>query len=90
MLYCEPVLGVTRDDSYRFITSSFDLTSQSLCLQNYYNNEFAGRVMTVGASEPIVSYTASRLEFLGKNGDLSAPEALNRGGSTAFLSAKTR
>jgi len=90
VLYCEPVLGVTRDDSYRFITSSFDLTSQSLCLQNYYNNEFAGRVMTVGASEPIVSYTASRLEFLGKNGDLSAPEALNRGGSTAFLSAKTR
>ena len=90
VLYCEPVLGVTRDDSYRFITSSFDLTSQALCLQNYYNNEFAGRVMAVSASEPIVSYTSSRLEFLGKNGHLSAPEALNRGGSTAFLSAKTR
>jgi cyclic beta-1,2-glucan synthetase len=90
MLYCEPVLGVTRDDSYRFVTSSFDLTSQALCLQNYYNNEFAGRVMAVGASEPIVSYTASRLEFLGRNGDLTSPEALNRGGATAFLSAKTR
>ncbi len=88
--YCDLVLGVTRDDSYRYVTSSFDLTSQLLCAHNYYNNEFAGRVVAVGASEPIVSYTASRLEFLGRNGDLSSPEMLERGTSAAFLSAKSR
>lgn len=88
--YCDLVLGISRDDSYRYISSSFDLTSQLLCAHNYYNNEFAGRVVAIGASEPIVSYTASRLEFLGRNGDLSSPEMLERGTSAAFLSAKTR
>jgi cyclic beta-1,2-glucan synthetase len=78
-LYCDLVLGVTRDDTYRFISSGFDRTSQVLHFQNYYNNEFAGRVVAVGASEPVVSYTSSRLEFVGKNGDPSSPEALNRG-----------
>jgi cyclic beta-1,2-glucan synthetase len=78
-LYCDIVLGVTRDDSYRFISSGFDRTSQVIHFQNYYNNEFAGRVVALGASEPIVSYTSSRLEFIGKNGDLASPDALNRG-----------
>lgn len=88
--YCDLVLGVTREESYRYLTSSFDLTSQTLCAQNFYNNEFAGRVVAVGSSESIVSYTASRREFLGRNGDLTSPDALNRGGSSAFLSAKSR
>ncbi len=78
-LYCDLVLGVTRDDTYRFVSSGFDRTSQVLHFQNYYNNEFAGRVVAVGASEPVVSYTSSRLEFLGKNGGASSPDALNRG-----------
>jgi len=90
LLYCDLVMGVTREDSYRFMTSSFDLTTQTLYTQNYYNNEFAGRVVAVGSSEPILSYTASRLEFIGRNGDLAKPEILNRGGSSAFLATKSR
>lgn len=78
-LYCELVLGVTREETYRFISSGFDRSSQILHAQNFYNNEFAGRVVALGASEPIIGYTTSRLEFLGRNGDASAPEALNRG-----------
>ncbi|MFN5061439.1 MAG: GH36-type glycosyl hydrolase domain-containing protein [Pseudomonadota bacterium] len=89
-LFCDVVLGVSKEDSYRFVTSSFDLTTQTLCAQNFYNNEFAGRVVATGCSEPIVSYTTSRLEFIGRNGDLSSPEILNRGGSSAFLATKTR
>jgi cellobiose phosphorylase len=90
LLYCDIVMGVTKEDSYRFVTSSFDLTTQTLCAQNYYNNEFAGRVVAVGSSEPIISYTASRVEFIGRNGDLETPDILNRGGSSAFLATKTR
>jgi cyclic beta-1,2-glucan synthetase len=88
--YCDLVLGVSRDDTYRFVTSSFDLTSQLLCAHNYYNNEFAGRVVAIGASEPIVSYTASRLEFLGRNGEIRAPEVLERGSSGAFIGSKPK
>ncbi len=87
-LYCDLVLGVTREDTYRFITSGFDRTSQIVYAQNYYNNEFAGRVVAVGASEPIVSYTTSRAEFLGRNGDVGSPDALDRGAAGAFLAAK--
>ncbi len=87
-LYCDVVLGVTREDTYRYVTSGFDRTSQLLHAQNYYNNEFAGRVFAVGASEPIVSYTTSRAEFLGRNGDLESPDALDRGSTGAFLAAK--
>ncbi len=78
IIFADLVLGVTRDDAYRFVTTSFDITAQTLCAQNFYNNEFAGRVVAVGCSEPIISYTASRREFIGRNGDLAAPDALNR------------
>jgi cyclic beta-1,2-glucan synthetase len=90
LFYCDIVLGVNKEETYRFLSSSFDLTTQTLCAQNFYNNEFAGRVVAIGCSEPIVSYTTSRLEFIGRNGDLSSPDILNRGGSSSFLAAKTR
>ncbi len=89
-LYCDLVLGVTREDSYRFLNTGFDRTSQALHAQNFYNNEFAGRVVALGASEPIVSYTTSRLEFLGKNGALGSPQALERVSSNTFLGGKGR
>jgi cellobiose phosphorylase len=89
-LYCDLVLGITRDDSYRYLTTGFDRTSQTLHAQNFYNNEFAGRVVALGASEPVVSYTTSRVEFLGKNGSLSSPQALERGAHGSFLSGKGR
>jgi cyclic beta-1,2-glucan synthetase len=75
-LYCEMVLGVTREDSYRHVRSSFDLTAQALCFQNSYNNEFAGRVVALGASEQITGYTASRTDFIGRNGTISNPRML--------------
>jgi cellobiose phosphorylase len=75
-LYCDVVLGVAREDSYRHVRSSFDLTAQALCFQNSYNNEFAGRVVAMGASEKVAGYTASRMEFVGRNGTLTNPRGL--------------
>ena len=88
--YCELVLGVTREDSYRFISTSFDRTAQALCAVNHYNNEFAGRVVAVGSSEPIASFTASRLEFLGRNGDLRRPVALEKAAGLPFFPSKAK
>jgi cyclic beta-1,2-glucan synthetase len=89
-LYADLVLGVLREDAYRFTTTSFDRTAQTLCAVNYYNNEFAGRVVSLGSSEPIVSYTASRLEFLGRNGNLKRPAALERGALQPFFAPKPK
>lgn len=88
--YCDLVLGVTREDTYRFVSTSFDRTTQTVCAVNHYNNEFAGRVVAVGASEPISSFTASRLEFLGRNGDLSRPLALEKAATLPFFPAKAK
>jgi cyclic beta-1,2-glucan synthetase len=89
-LYADLVLGVLREEAYRFVSTSFDRTAQTLCAVNYYNNEFAGRVVSLGSSEPVVSYTASRLEFLGRNGDLRRPAALERGALQPFFAQKPR
>ena len=88
--YADLVLGVTRENSYRFINTWFDRTGQSLCAVNHYNNEFAGRVVSVGSSEPVVGYTGSRVEFIGRNGDLKRPAALERGASVPFFPAKPK
>lgn len=88
--YTDLVLGVTRESSYRYVTTHFDRTAQILCAQNHYNNEFAGRVVALGSSEPIVGFSASRLEFLGRNGDLSRPAALERGAQVPFFPAKPK
>ena len=89
-LFCDLVLGVTRESSYRFISTNFDRTAQALWAVNHYNNEFAGRVVAVGSSEAITSFTASRLEFLGRNGDLRNPLALERGAAIQFFPAKPK
>ena len=88
--FVDLVLGVTRESSYRFIATSFDRTAQTLCAVNHYNNEFAGRIVHVGSSEPVVGYSGSRLEFLGRNGDLTRPAALERCASVSFFPAKPK
>jgi cyclic beta-1,2-glucan synthetase len=88
--YAELVLGVTREDSYRYVNTSFDLSGQVLYAVNHYNNEFGGRVVAVGSSEPVVSHTGSRLEFLGRNGDPSRPAALERGTVIPLFAGKPK
>ncbi len=88
--YCDVVLGVTREESYRYINTGFDLSSQVLYAVNHYNNEFAGRIVALGSSESIVSHTGSRLEFIGRNGDASRPAALERSAVTPFFASKPK
>jgi cyclic beta-1,2-glucan synthetase len=88
--YADLVLGVSREESYRYVTTGFDLSSQVLYAVNHYNNEFAGRVVALGSSEPVVSHTGSRLEFLGRNGDTGRPAALERGAVTPFFASKPK
>lgn len=89
-LYAEIVLGISRQDSYRFITTSFDRTNQVVNAVNRYNNEFSGRVCSVGSSAPIIGHTTSRTEFVGKHGDLSAPQILKEGINNSFISTRSK
>ena len=88
--YADLVLGVTRENTYRFITTTFDRTAQAMTAVNHYNNEFAGRMVSVGSSEPVVGYSGSRAEFIGRNGDLKRPAALERGAAATFFPGKAK
>lgn len=72
-LYVEWVLGVSREDTARFIFSAFDTEAEVLYAGNYYNVDFPGRFVALGSSEDIESFTTERVEFLGRNGNKAEP-----------------
>jgi cyclic beta-1,2-glucan synthetase len=74
-LYLEWVLGVQREGSARYIVTGYDEKSHAIVARNFYNNEFAGRVVGVGASVDFSGFTTKRDEFVGRNGDLASPLA---------------
>ncbi len=75
-LYVDWVLGINRHQTAPFINTGFDQRAKILTAINYYNNEFAGRIVYLGSSAEINSYTTSRLEFIGRNGSFESPIAL--------------
>ncbi|MET1022719.1 MAG: glucoamylase family protein [Pseudoxanthomonas sp.] len=76
--YVEWVLGDIRARSHAHVVSELDLASQLLTARNPYNTEFEGRVAFFDVDAAVRSVTADRVEFIGRNGDLGAPEAMQR------------
>ena len=60
--YAEWVLGVNREETARFIVTSFDSSSNCILAYNRYNEEFAERTAFV-SNMPINSYTSLKSEF---------------------------
>ncbi len=83
--YAELVLGVLRAASAQYIDTEVDAETGALIAVNRYNNEFAQRVAFADVNDLRRNLTASRTEFLGRNGTLESPAALKR----AKLSGRT-
>jgi cellobiose phosphorylase len=75
-LYVEWVLGVFRAQMAPHVVTAYDAEAAALLAYTSYNVEFGGCVAFLAASEPQVSYTGDRTEFIGRNGDLSAPAGM--------------
>jgi len=84
--YIEWVLGDLRPKCARHIITEQQPQNGALMARNEYNQEFAGRAAFFDVcQEPNKTITTDRTEFLGRNGTVGNPDALNR----ARLSGKT-
>ncbi len=83
--YVEWVLGVTREQTQYHIRTSFDEQTQSMLARNYFDPQFANHVAFASVSEMVMSYTADRREFLGRNGTPASPAAVQRSGLSGAI-----
>jgi len=85
--YVEWVLGVARDQTQYYIRTNFDEATQSMLARNYFDPQFAKHVAFASVSEMVMSYTADRREFLGRNGTPASPAAVQRAGLSGATGA---
>ncbi|HYS93752.1 MAG TPA: glucoamylase family protein [Candidatus Acidoferrales bacterium] len=78
--YVEWVLGTSRSASAPFIVTEIDPVTQAMYVRNTWSSDFAGRVAFADLRGMQTAWTGDRTEFLGRNGALDRPAALNREG----------
>jgi cyclic beta-1,2-glucan synthetase len=71
-------LGSSRSASQQLVVTWFDAEQDLLTAHNHHNMDFPGRSAFLATDKPIHSWTASRTEFLGRNGILEDPAAMHR------------
>jgi len=76
--YWEWVLGDLRPKSLLHVQTEVDLKTGALVARNFYNTEFADRIAFVDVNDTTRTLTGDRREFLGRNGSLAKPAALQR------------
>ena len=76
--YWEWVLGELRSRSLMHVVTEIDSLTGSLFARSAFAGDFASMVAFVDASELVRTVTGDRAEFIGRNGSLAAPAALDR------------
>lgn len=76
--YVEWVLGDLRPKSAMHIVTEIDPASDALLARNPYNTEFSQRTAFFEVDSTTRSFTADRLDFIGRNRSLANPAALER------------
>ena len=76
--YIEWVLGTDREKTSPFIICETDSETGLIFAQNLDENDFSDKVSFSDISVRERSFTCSRNEFLGRNGNYSSPAALKR------------
>ncbi|OCT14008.1 glycosyl transferase family 36 [Paenibacillus pectinilyticus] len=83
--YAEWVLGVHREGNASFIVTDWDPENEVLMARNTYQENFrdATAFLTIHPAASVIpnmdlSWTADRLEFIGRNGSLDHPAVMDR------------
>jgi cyclic beta-1,2-glucan synthetase len=77
--YVEWVLGATREAAAPFIATEVDAETGALLARNHWRTERGDRVAFADLAGRQVAWTGDRTEFLGRNGTLDHPAALDDG-----------
>jgi cyclic beta-1,2-glucan synthetase len=78
--WAEWLLGSLESASRSHVVCSWDARAPALLARNPWNADFAARVAFLSATLPPHGVSADRREFLGPEGDLASPAALERWG----------
>ncbi len=80
--YIEWVLGDFREKTAPYIVTELDSLTGALLARNVYQDNFPDRIgfLQIWSDQPVLerSWTGDRAEFIGRNGSLSRPAALER------------
>jgi cellobiose phosphorylase len=76
--YVEWVMGDMRAKSNMHIVTEADSNTGALFAHNEYNTEFVGRIAFFDVDDTARSFSGDRTEFLGRNGSLRHPAAMER------------
>ena len=77
--YLEWVLGVSREASVINVLTELDPQTGAILARNPWNSEFATHVAFADLGGRQTAWTTSRTEFIGRNGSLERPAALEPG-----------
>ena len=78
--YAEWVLGSSRSASAPYLITELDSKTGAVFVRSAWGGEFGGRIAFLDLRGRQASITGDRTEFLGRNGTLERPAALERGG----------
>ncbi len=78
--YAEWVLGSSRSVSAPCLVTELDSNTGAVFVSSMWGGEFGGRVAFADLGGRQTSFTCDRTEFLGRNGTLERPAALEKGG----------
>lgn len=76
--YVEWVLGEIRSKNQMYTVTETDMTINSIFAKNCYNTELESRTAFFETDSTITSFTSDRTEFIGRNGTLKDPNAMNK------------
>ncbi len=76
--YLEWVLGTSRGASSPYVATEMDAKTGAMFARNSWNRDFSERIAFADLSGAQTAWTADRTEFLGRNGALDRPGALDK------------
>jgi cellobiose phosphorylase len=83
--YVEWTLGVLREHTQHQVRTTFDREQGVILAKNSFDPEFASWTAFHAITEQVTGYTASRRDFLGRNGTTETPAALQAAGALAGI-----